>query len=122
MLTTNATARLMTEIALRQAVNPTQSEKILELMKRNWEADSKDKDNQATGFTGIALKNLNLKGTKLWSKAGWTSTTRHDVAYLETPGGLKLVICVFTTNFANEKYILPQIAEVILRELNETKK
>ena len=118
-LTTNATARLMAEIALRKAVTSNRSEQMLELMKRDWEGEVKDAEDQTHGFTGIALKDLNLKGAKLWSKAGWTSTTRHDVAYIETPGGLKFVICVFTTNFAKERDILPNVAKVVLQELGK---
>ncbi len=117
MLTTNATARLMTEIALGKAVNAEQSAKMMELMKRDWETESKDTDNQATGFTGIALKELNLKGAKLWSKAGWISTARHDVAYIETPNGLKFVLCVFTNKLANEKAVVPNVTKVILETL-----
>ena len=51
---------------------------------------------------------------KLWSKAGWTSTTRHDAAYVETPDGRKFVLVVFTTNVANERNIIPDIARAIL--------
>lgn len=118
-LTTNATARLMAEIALRKAVSANRSAQMLELMKRDWEGEVKDAEDQTHGFTGIALKDLNLKGAKLWSKAGWTSTTRHDVAYIETLSGLKLVICVFTTNFARERDILPNVIKIVLAELGK---
>lgn len=123
-LTTNATARLMTEIALRQAVTANRSNQMLDLMKRDWEGTNSkvfDGEDQAKNFTGLALKELNLIGTKLWSKAGWTSTTRHDIAYLETANGLKFVICIFTTNFANEKNIIPHLAQGILQEIGATK-
>jgi beta-lactamase class A len=119
-LTTNATARLMSEIVLGRAVTADRTKQMLELLKREWEAKegrSFDGDDQAHGFTGIALNDLKLSGTKLWSKAGWTSTTRHDVAYIETPNGLKFVLCVFTTNFANEKNIIPTVAKIVLGEL-----
>ncbi len=123
-LTTNATAQLMAEIALNKAVTPDRSKQMLDLMKRNWEnKDSKvfDDDDQTNGFTGIALKDLDLKGAKLWSKAGWTSKTRHDVAYIETPSGLKFVLCVFTENQAKERDIIPTIARIILREFAKSK-
>ena len=122
-LTTNATARLMSEIVLGKAVTPDRTKQMLELLKRDWEAKegkSFDGDDQAHGFTGIALNDLKLSGTKLWSKAGWTSTTRHDVAYIETPSGLKFVLCVFTTNFANERNIIPTVAKIVLEELGKT--
>lgn len=123
-LTTNTTARLMAEIALRKAVTAARSDQMMELMKRDWETKEGrvfDGDSQSHGFTGIALRDLKLSGAKLWSKAGWTSTTRHDVAYIETPSGLKFVICVFTEKFANERNIIPTVAKIVLEELGKVK-
>ena len=114
MLTTNATARLLTEIVLGKAVNAERSRLMLDLMKRDFGGKSDDADDQAHGFTGIALNNLNLKEARLWSKAGWTSKTRHDAAYVETPDGLKFVLVVFTENVANERDIIPAVAEKVL--------
>ncbi|HXG84022.1 MAG TPA: serine hydrolase [Pyrinomonadaceae bacterium] len=114
MLTTNATARLLTEIVLSKTVTPERSAQMMDLMKRDFAEKSTDADDQARGFTGIALNKLNLKDAKLWSKAGWTSKTRHDAAYVETPDGLKFVIVVFTENTAKERDIIPTIAEKIL--------
>ena len=57
-LTTNATARLLTEIALGKAVTPERSKQMLELMKRDPFAPLEDKDDQANGFTGIALNRI----------------------------------------------------------------
>jgi len=121
MLTTNATARLMTEIVLGRVVSPERSELMMNLMKRDFSGATKDPDDQAHGFTAIALNELNLKDAKLWSKAGWTSKTRHDAAYIETPAGLKFVLVVFTENFADEREIIPGIAAKILRNLGEGK-
>lgn len=117
MLTTNATARLLAEIALGKAVSPAASAQMLELLKRNPYKEDKDLDNQDLGFTGIALKNIG--NVNLWSKAGWTSNSRHDAAYVETPGGQKFVLVIFTEKFANEREIIPDIAAKILRELRE---
>ncbi|MEI6051965.1 MAG: transposase, partial [Opitutaceae bacterium] len=60
-------------------------------------------------FTGTALP----VGAKLWSKAGWTSQTRHDAAYVELPGGRKYVLVVFTTDHAGERAILRNVAAVV---------
>jgi len=117
MLTTNATARLLAEIALEKSVSPERSRQMLDLLKRDFSGTSKDADSQTHGFTALALNELNLKDVKLWSKAGWTSKTRHDAAYIETPGGLKFVLVVFTENHANEREIIPSIAGVILKNL-----
>ena len=115
MLTTNATARLLAEIALGKAVNSNHSAQMMELLKRDPYTESKDADNQATGYTGIALKNI--PNAKLWSKAGWTSTARHDAAYVETPDGLKFVLVTFTSNFANEREIIPNVAQIVIEGL-----
>jgi hypothetical protein len=119
MLTTNAIARLLTEIVAGTAVDADHSRQMLDLMKRDPAGAAKDPDDQAHGFTGIALKNVS--GARLWSKAGWTSTTRHDAAYVETPDGLKFVLVVFTTNFANERGIIPGIAEIVMKNLGAIK-
>ncbi len=120
MLTTNATARLLSEIVSGRTVNAEKSVLMMNLMKRNPFAEG-DKDDQSRGFTGIALINKNLKDAKLWSKAGWTSKTRHDAAYIETADGLKFVLVVFTENFANERDIIPSVAGKILDGLGKIK-
>jgi beta-lactamase class A len=121
MLTTNATARLLTEIVLNKAVTLERSKQMMDLMKRDFRGKSADLDDQAHGFTGIALANKNLIGARLWSKAGWTSKTRHDAAYVETPDGLKFVLVVFTENMANERDIIPTIGGKILDNLKNIK-
>ncbi|HMF57643.1 MAG TPA: serine hydrolase [Pyrinomonadaceae bacterium] len=113
-LTTNATARLLMEIATGRAVSPARSAQMMELLKRDFSGTSNDPDDQGHGFTGIAL----APGARLWSKAGWTSTTRHDAAYIELPNGAKFVLVIFTTDHANERDIIPTIARVILEEFN----
>ena len=120
-LTTNATAQLLTSIVLGKSVSAEKSKSMMELLKREPFITSDGKDNQSVGYTGIALKNLNLKDAKLFSKAGWTTTARHDAAYVETSKGLKFVLVVFTENHAGDREIIPTIAEKVLRNLGEIK-
>ena len=82
-LTTDATARLMMEIVTNKAVTPARSLQMMELLKRDLSKKTSDPDSQDAGFTAPALP----PGTKYWAKAGWTSTTRHDAAYVELPTG-----------------------------------
>lgn len=119
MLTTNATARLLAEIVLGRAVNAERSAAMMELMKRDPFKETKDPDNQATGFIGKALIDKKMTGTRLWSKAGWTSKSRHDAAYIETPEGLKFVLVVFTENHATEREPVPAVAGKILEDLKK---
>lgn len=118
-LTTDATARLMMEIVTGKAANAARTAAMMDLLKRDYSGQSSDPDDQGHGFTGIALHGR--EGFRLWSKAGWTSTTRHDVAYIETPDGAKFVLATFTTNHANEREIIPTVARLIIDALKDVK-
>ncbi len=113
-LTTDATAQLLAKIALSQCVSPERSLQMMELLKRDLTSNN---DSQSTDFSGIALKEI--PGAKLWSKAGWTSTARHDAAYIETPDGKRFVLVVFTTGVANEKDIIPFVVRAVVKGLSE---
>ena len=117
MLTTNATARLLAEIVLGRSVNADRSLQMMELLKRDPYKESKDTDNQATGFTGKFLLDKKISGVKLWSKAGWTSRSRHDAAYLEMPDGSKFVLVVFTDNHASEREPIPEVAGKVIERM-----
>ena len=117
MLTTNATARLLAEIVLGRTNTPQRTAKMMELMKRDPFAATTDQEDQAHGFTGLALIERKLTSAKLWSKAGWTSKSRHDAAYIETADGRKFVIVIFTEGHAKEAKFIPTIAGKILDSL-----
>ena len=112
-LTTDATARLLTEIVLGQCISRERSEQMMKLLARDPFGKATDPDNQAHGFTGAAVP----VGGKLFSKAGWTSTTRHDAAYVELPDGREFVLVTFTTGHANERGIIPFIAKQVIEQL-----
>lgn len=114
-LTTDAVARLLALIATGRAVTPERSRAMMELLKRDFSGKSADTDDQAHGFTGMALP----AGARLWSKAGWTSTTRHDAAYVELPDGARFVLVTFTTDHANEQQIIPTVARVVIDGLSK---
>ncbi|MFN2493952.1 MAG: serine hydrolase [Pyrinomonadaceae bacterium] len=116
-LTTDATARLLMEIATGKAVTPERSLQMMELLKRDYSGASKDNDDQAHGFSGIALQGI--EGVRLWSKAGWTSTTRHDAAYIEMPDGNRFVLVTFTTDHANEREIIPTVARIVMNGIKD---
>lgn len=116
MITTNATARLLAEIVTGNMNTPERTKRMMDLMKRDPFA-AKDPNSQATDFTGKFLIDRKMTDAKLWSKAGWTSRARHDVAYVETSNGLKFVIAVYTENHANEKDVIPTIVGKIVNAL-----
>ncbi|MGI8964557.1 MAG: serine hydrolase [Limisphaerales bacterium] len=114
-LTTDATARLLTEIVTNQAVSKKRCDEMKELLQRDPFSKTSDADGQGRGFTGSALPS----GAKLWSKAGWTSETRHDAAYVELPTGTKFVLVTFTVNHANEREIIPAVAKTVIEEMGK---
>ena len=112
LLTTDATARLLTEIALGQCVTVKRSAAMMALHARDFTAQGAV-DDQARGFSAGGLP----RDAKLWSKAGWTSTTRHDAAYVELADGRKFVLVVFTVGHANEKKIIPFVVKQVVEKL-----
>src|SRR5256714_499864 len=115
MLTTDATARLLAEIAAGRAVTPARSARMMELLKRDFSGKAEDPDDQAHNFTGLALG----PGARLWSKAGWTDTARHDAAYIELADGHRIVLVTFTTGVAKERDIIPSIARAVIKAVTE---
>lgn len=119
MITTNASARLIAEIASGRIVNAKRSGEMMEYLKRDAFAEGKAANSQAINFSGKALIDKKIAGAKLWSKAGWTSSTRHDAAYIETPDGLKFAVAVYTVRHADEKEIIPAIVGGLIDKLRE---
>ncbi|MFL6227826.1 MAG: serine hydrolase [Pyrinomonadaceae bacterium] len=111
-LTTDAVARLLAEIVTGRANTPARTAQMMSLLKRDFAGESKDPDDQAHGFTGITLKDE--PGARLWSKAGWTSTARHDATYIELPNGARFVLVTFTENQATVRDIIPTVARVVI--------
>jgi len=116
-LTTDATARLLAEIATGRAVSAKRCAEMMALLQRDPASKSGGRDDQAHGFTAPALP----PSSKLWSKAGWTSETRHDAAYVELPNGAKFVLVTFTVDHANERDIIPTVARVVVEGLGPAK-
>ena len=116
-LTTDATARLLTEIVTGNAVSAKRSAEMMELLKRDPSPDSGNKNDQAHAYTALALP----PGSKLWSKAGWNSECRHDAACVELPNGAKFVLVTATVDHANEREIIPSVAKAVFEEFTARK-
>src|SRR5258705_10176760 len=107
------------EIVTGKTAMPQRTSLMMELLKHDYAGKSNGDDDQGHGFTGIAFQGR--EGVKLWSKAGWTSTTRHDAAYVEMPDGNKFVLVTFTTDHASEREIIPTVARVVIEGLKDAK-
>lgn len=116
LLSTDATARLLVDTVLGRAVTPVRSAQMLELMQRDPFKPSPAgcEPHQATDFIGQAVP----AGGRLWSKAGWTSQVRHDAAYVELPGGGRVVLVIFTVGHSYERGVIGALARPLLDALN----
>ncbi|PZV04665.1 MAG: serine hydrolase [Leptolyngbya sp.] len=116
-LTTNAVARLIHSIAGGVAVSAARSQTMLSLMARHQPAARPEpgEEDQFTGFLGEGLP----PGTRLYSKAGYTSKVRHDAAYFELPSGAPGLLVAFTEGpeHSKNRQILPQLANLIVQHM-----
>jgi beta-lactamase class A len=85
------------------------------LLRRRLDAKARrdHADNQIDGFLGAGLPG----DARLWSKAGWTSKTRHDAAIVELKGGRRFVLVVFSEGrkLAETTALLPAMAKEAAR-------
>lgn len=116
-LNTNGTALLMMEIVTGKAVTPARSQQMMQLLQRDPTKKTSDPDSQDVGFSGSALP----AGARFWAKAGWTSVTRHDAAYIELPTGEKFVLVIFTTGHSADHQIIPSIAHAVIEGMKNIK-
>jgi hypothetical protein len=117
MLTSDATARLLSAIARGEVLSRAASRAMLSLLARKPGADAGgNADNQIAGFFGEGLP----PGSRLWSKAGWTSDCRHDAALIELPNGLRFICVAFTEGRAQSENLklLPFLARRLATELS----
>src|SRR6201999_4548012 len=93
-LTTEAISRLLYEIITERAATQAHCRAMLNLLHRDYSHTSPDTDDQATQFSGKTLP----PGAQLYSKAGLTSSTRHDAAYIRLSNGAEYILTVFTVD------------------------
>ncbi|MEK6323026.1 MAG: serine hydrolase [Acidobacteriota bacterium] len=89
---------------------------MMGLMLRDPQAKSDDADDQATKFSGKALP----AGSQYYSKAGWTSSTRHDSAYIRLPNGAEYILVVFTVDNSKQADIIPFVSRLIAEDFSRT--
>jgi Beta-lactamase enzyme family len=107
-LTTEAVARLLFEIVSARAATPARCQVMMSLLRRDPTHKSADPDDQASQFSGKTLP----AGAQLYSKAGWTSATRHDAAYIRLPNGAEYILTVFTVDNSSQTDIIPFVSQL----------
>ena len=110
-LTTDATARLLLSIVTGQAVSRERSHLMMNLLHRDPFTPKPDNtDEQALLFMGKSLP----PGSQYYSKAGWTSSVRHDAAFIRLPNGAEYIAVVFTRDNSKQEGILPAISKLLV--------
>ena len=121
-LTTQHAARLMYEVVTEKAVSPDYSQKIQDHLERNldpkaWKnIDPNFEFNPVLAFFGQGLPTE----VRFLSKAGWTSNTRQEVAYIETPDQeTRYILAIFAEDkgYAQNWEIFPQLSESVFKQM-----
>jgi hypothetical protein len=125
-ISTQQAARLMHEIATGNAIDTNYSQTLFDWLKWDLATEKRKKIDPNTGrfnpiitFFGEALEKENVIFA---SKAGWTSQTRQEVAYIATRDGkVKYIIAVFAEdkNYAKNQKIFPQISQLVYQKMRE---
>jgi hypothetical protein len=114
MLTPAASLRLMKDIIDDRIVTPARCAEMRGLLARTIIADDPQADFQSRAFVGKVLP----KGSRLWSKAGFTSTVRHDLAHVQLPTGQTITLAVYTEGQSTNVDLIPFLTDAIFRGLD----
>jgi hypothetical protein len=116
-LTTYETARLLYEIATKQSVSVVYSQKMLDLLRRNYEQEKLKEYDSIKGFFGERFSPSEID---LYSKAGWTSDSRQDAAIvISRDGKLKYILVMFGDDpaFANDWDFFPDASRIVYENM-----
>jgi beta-lactamase class A len=123
-ISTQQAAQLMYEIATSKAINPNYSQELFDWLKWDLATEERKKIDPNTGsfnpirtFFGEALEDKNVIFA---SKAGWTSKTRQEVAYVSVDRGkIKYILAIFAEDsaYAKDAKIFPLISRLVYQKL-----
>jgi beta-lactamase class A len=119
LVTTQHAARLMYEIVTGQAVSQKASQVMAQWLTRDLRPEAWKKVGSETGefnpidgFFGESLPT----DVQFLSKAGWTSTSRHEVAFIRTSDGRSAyILAIFASDAAYSKdwQIFPKMSRLV---------
>ncbi len=125
LITTEHAARLMYEICYAgQAVSKIASQKMCSWLKRDlnpavWDKPAQEglEFNPVRAFFGESLTGT---GVQLYSKAGWTSRARHEVALVTTPDDRTVyILAIFGADkaYAQDGKIFPNMSHLVYERM-----
>ncbi|MBK1988000.1 serine hydrolase [Sphaerospermopsis aphanizomenoides BCCUSP55] len=126
-ITTFHAARLMYEILTGQAVGKEYSQKMLVLLTRDlrpevWKLNPPNPDefNPVENFLGEGLANEKVQFA---SKAGWTTSSRQEVAYVATPDGkTRYILAIFGDDpaYSKSRTIFPEMSKFVFDRMTDS--
>lgn len=126
-LTTNDISRLMYEIVTNRAVDPNVSLSMKKLLTRNIAPDYWKKQppnpiefNPVESFFGEGLSPTRSRIDSFISKAGWTTASRQEVAYIRSSDGKsEYILTVIGDDLAygKDKTLFPKISELVAQQM-----
>ncbi|KOP26908.1 hypothetical protein AMR41_05940 [Hapalosiphon sp. MRB220] len=129
-ITTYQAARLMYEIFTSQAVGPEYSEQMIGLLTRDlhpeaWKLQPPNPDefNPVENFLGESLA-TDADQIVFASKAGWTTASRQEVAYVATKDGkTRYIIAIFAEDpaYAASQNVFPDISRLVFESMRNGK-
>ncbi len=113
-LSSDAMARFLHAVMAGELISPVASAHMRQQLRRSLDSEARlaDPENQVDGFLGADLP----EGSRLWSKAGWMSTARADVAYMEVPQRRPTLVAVLGegASSADDRHWLPELMTKLL--------
>ncbi|MEA5576525.1 serine hydrolase [Anabaena sp. UHCC 0451] len=126
-ITTYHAARLMYEILTGQAIGQEYSQKMLGLLTRDlrreaWDFNPPNPDifNPVDNFFGEGLANEKVEFA---SKAGWTTSSRQEVAYVVTPDGkTRYILVIFGDDpaYGKSRTIFPEMSKFVFDRMTNS--
>lgn len=86
---------------------------LLESLRR----DLDDTEDEQVQFIATGLRCYSDQIEAYYSKAGWTSRVRHDVAYIKTSKTEEYILAIMTKNLSECTDLIPEIAERVIGSL-----
>ncbi|MFZ1028051.1 MAG: serine hydrolase [Limnoraphis robusta] len=118
-ITAEQASRLMYEIVTKKAVSSTASSQMMNLLERDLDPTvwKREESNPIQGFLGESLAGLDIR---FFSKVGWTSETRFEVAFIQSKSGqVAYILTVFGdgTEYAENWQIFPTISRLVYDQM-----
>ncbi len=124
-LTTDDAARLMYELVTGRLINSQSTEKVKKLLQRDLRSSHYLKQNAGIfnpikGFFGEGLSDIETDN--IISKAGWTSASRQEVAFVKSKDGkTRYVLAVFgdDATYGKNKKVFPEISNLVYNQMRQ---